>query len=271
MMKKTLTLWLLFTAATTILTSCDTEPIVMVQKTRVALVFSDVTSSLIPQENKEVAMLTADVLDHLPPGATYAVYPIQIETQRLTPIVEGKAMVETNEQANIAVKDQRRKELIRAIADLYGKIRVVRDHSSPYGKPDNHSCILNTLGFAQDQFRQFADPGRFDLELIYISDMVEECNRTPMHQPIVLARKDISKEITLAQNSALKLNLSNTRVTIIIPSTTETYLVGHRPNLDELRLFWEAVLKGCGFSDETLKDERHFYFSAGLPQRFKGD
>lgn len=251
--------------------ACENGSLVQPRRTTVALIFSDVTSSLVQQESKRVAALTADVLDALPPGTNYAVYPIQMETQRLAPIREGTVTAGRGTTADLAIKQQRREELDQAITELYEQTRKVRDHGSLEGRPDNHSCILNSLTFAEQQFRQFADRDRYDLELIFISDMIEECNRTPMRRPITLAKKDISKEIKLAETVDLSLNLSAARVTMIIPSTMETYRQSQaqRPDLRELQAFWKQVMKHCGFDDESLLDDKRFYFSSGLPQRFK--
>ena len=254
------------------MSACVNDALAPPRKTTVALIFSDVTSSLVPEESRRVATLTADVLDGLPPGAKYAVYPIQVETQRLTTVQEGMVAAGTNEQAAAsAVKQQRRKELDQAITDLYEQIKRVRDHGSSVGRPDNHTCILNALGFAADQFRQFSDRDKYELELIFISDMIEECNRTPLHRPIALAKRDISNEIELAETTDLSLDLSAARVTIVIPSTVETYQQSQvqRPDMRELQAFWKHILKHCGFDDQSLGDEKRFYFSSGLPQRFK--
>jgi hypothetical protein len=248
--------------------SCQEHQPTSPRKSKVALVFCDVTNSLIPAESEEVAILAAQILDSLPAGTKYVVYPINIETQRLSAIAEGQIITEKDEQAAIAVRAVRRQELTQSVSNLYKAMSTVKDQ---YGKPDNRTCILNTLVFAEDYFRQFNDPARYDLELIFISDMLEECNRTPLHTRIELAKRNLSKEIALARDAQLNLNLSHVRITAIIPTTQETYKAspGRRPSVEDVKEFWKNIFRKCGFTDESLRDDQRFYFAPGLPERFK--
>jgi hypothetical protein len=248
--------------------ACDVGPVVPPHRKQVVLIFSDVTSSLLPSENEKVATLTADVVDSLNPGTFYRVYPIQIES-RLTPVNEGQVLSDTTDQGDRIIKENRRKELIRALGELYNLVKPVRDSNLQVGKPDNHTCILNTLKVADEQLRQY-DHAKYDLDLVYVSDMIEECNKPdPIHQPLTLAKRDISDEIDLASHADLKLDFSAVRVAVIIPATKETYTITDRPSFDQVKRFWEAIFKHCGYIDTSLADPNQFYFSAGLPQRFK--
>src|ERR1041384_3420912 len=58
------------------------------KKTKVFLIWSDVTSSLKDSEVREVAKLTSAILDHLPEDSKYMVYPIQNETGRPVHIIK---------------------------------------------------------------------------------------------------------------------------------------------------------------------------------------
>lgn len=246
----------------TILTLAGCATLPPPQKDRVVLIFSDVTSSLVKSEREQVATLTSKVVDGLPPGTRYYVYPVQIEAQKLKAIDEGRIVVE-NPAMDIATKAARKKKISTEIETLYEKIKSTKRPPDSEGNPDYHTCILYTLEFAQDQFKQF-DPNA-DFELIYVSDMIEECNTTPMGKPISLLKTNITEEIKLAQKTNLNFRLSHVRVSMIIPATNETYEVGGRPNLSHLRDFWEAVLSKCGFNEQQLAQDEHFYFSSGLP------
>src|SRR5262249_46064272 len=128
--------------------------------------------------------------------------------------------------------------------------------------------ILDTLEFAQNRFKEF-DQKKTDFELVYVSDMIEECNETPLGQPISLVQTKMSEAIKLAEDTNLKLDLSNSNVSMIIPATNDTYKTRGRPNLSDLRKFWEATLLHCGFSKENLNTGQKFYFASGLPLRFQ--
>jgi hypothetical protein len=236
------------------------------QRERVVLIFSDVTSSLLEKESQQVGTLTSNVLDSLPPGTQYYVYPIQIEALKLEPMYEGR-VIGQDRAARKAVSDARKNKISEEIKRLYALIKSDR-RSDAYGKPDNHTCILYTLQFAQKVFKQF-DQKNTDFDLIYVSDMIEECNTTPMGKPISLGQANISEAIKLAKETDLNLDLSYARVSMIIPAATDaTYTASGRPNLSDVQDFWEAILLHCGFSEDSLKDSRKFYFKSGLPLYF---
>jgi hypothetical protein len=233
------------------------------ERERVVLIFSDVTSSLLESESNEVGTLTSNVVDTLIPGTRYYVYPIQIEAQKLKPMYEGTIIAQDRGTAK-AVNQARRTKISEEIKALYDKIKSVK-RSDAYGNPDNHTCILYTLEFAQNVFKQF-DQSKTDFDLVYVSDMIEECNTTPMGKPISLGKANISEAIKLAQQTNLNLNLFNARVSMIIPATNDSYVARGRPNVSDLRNFWKAILLHCGFNQEFLESGEKFYFSSGLPK-----
>jgi hypothetical protein len=238
-----------------------------VMKTKVALIFADVTNSLKPEECKEVARLTAEVINSFPRHTEYVVYPIQIETQRLSPIVQGKvpaAVSDKEKQDYDLSKIQRGKDLNAKIEKLYDEVKRSKD--------DNRTCILNTLSFAKNFFQQYADAAKYDLDLIYISDMTEECNNTPVHRLIKLNKREISKETRLVEEIPEGNDLSNVRVTIIVPTAEVTYSVNQklRPDMEDLKRFWLAAFNRCGFKEKSFLDnETRLYWSIGLPKRFQ--
>ncbi|MFL6278067.1 MAG: hypothetical protein ACJ74G_23000 [Blastocatellia bacterium] len=236
-------------------------------KTRVALIFADVTNSLKPEESQQVAQLTAQVVNSLPRRSEFVVYPIQIETQRLSPILRGTvpaAISDKEKQAYELAKAQRDQDLAKKIDALYNEVRK--------NKEDNRTCILNTLGFAKNFFQQYADPGKYDLDLVYISDMTEECRNTPVHSLIKLNKREINSEIRIIQSLPDGNDLSNVRVTVIIPTAEATYSANQklRPDMEDLKRFWLAAFNRCGFNQRSFLDnEERLYWSIGLPKRFQ--
>lgn len=235
-------------------------------KHKVVLIFSDVTSSLLETESASVANLTSDVVDSLPAGSKFSIVPIQVQPERLSPMSEDVVAAVSSPAADVVIKQNRRERLTARINDLYKKIREFKVPAPPYGSPDNHSCILGTLSYAEGYFRQFP---KADLELVYISDMIEECNETPFGRPINLAQSEIKKEIAEAQSLQMSCDLGRARISVIIPTNDDTYTAGMRPALSDVKQFWEKVFMKCGFDQDTLKSNEHFYFRAGLPDRFK--
>ncbi len=235
-------------------------------KQRVVLIFSDVTSSLLETESASVANLTSDVIDSLTPGSKFSVVPIQVQPERLSPINEDVIAAVSSPAVDVVIKQSRRERLTGRINELYKKIREFKVPAPLYGSPDNHSCILGTLSYAEAYFRQFPDA---DLELIYISDMIEECNETPFGRAINLAQPEITREIAEALSLQTSYKLGRARISVIIPTNDDTYTAGTRPPLSSVKQFWEKVFMKCGFDQDALKSNDRFYFRAGLPDRFK--
>jgi len=246
--------------------TCPGDPECPPDKERVVVIFSDVTSSLLKKESEQVASITCEIVDSLSPGTRYYVYPIQTEGQKLEPMYEG-TVVAQDRATTKAVSDARKKKLSEEIERLYDLIRTTK-RADAYGRPDNHTCILYTLEYAQKIFKQF-DEKNTDFDLIYVSDMIEECNVTPMGKPIALTQSNISEAIKLARETNLNLDLSHARVSMIIPATDLTYTASGRPNSSQVLDFWEAILTHCGFNEDSLKNSQKFYFSSGLPLYLK--
>lgn len=262
--KRYITALVLLLAAFTLACPPTCPPDCPPHRERVVLIFSDVTSSLLQRESEQVATLTCNVLNSLPLGTRYYVYPIQIEALKLEPMYEGRVMAHDRASTKV-VNDARKKKISEEITRLYGLIKTAK-RADDYGKPDNHTCILYTLEFAQTIFKQF-DEKNTDFDLVYVSDMIEECNTTPMRRPISLGSKNMPEAIKLAKETDLNLNLSHARVSMIIPAASDaTYTASGRPNPSDVQAFWEAILSRCGFSEDSVKDPQRFSFSSRIPR-----
>lgn len=112
-------------------------------------------------------------------------------------------------------KEKRRENLRRQIDSL-------SHQSLKAGVPS--SCILNSLWFARNRLNEMAGKSqigasRNGFELIIISDMLEECDDSPIGR-ISLNKRDTSKEIALASSmpaGPIAPNFSDVRITIIFP------------------------------------------------------
>lgn len=232
---------------------------------KVVMIWCDVTSSLQQSEVGEVAKLASDILDSLPEGTRYILYPIQRETERLKEITSGE-VPPSDPDIDDLVKKERRKLISNEINKLF------EDVNKKKTQPENRTCILNTLAYTESYFRQFAS---YKPELIFISDMTEQCSTTPMGKPIDLragltTQKRISQTLQSAQEFPSPPDLSHIRLTIIIPTTADTYAVppGQRPSVDNLKKFWGAIFRNCKVPDEVLNDS---YWLSGVPDRFRAN
>ena len=176
------------------------------------LIFCDVTNTSRQRRTRRPGPPTADIVDNLPPGATFKLYPIQQQTQLPAPIsldsngngredeedyripkpvnsVEAKEIEKTYEKT----KQVRRQKIQDAVNSLYNQLNKGQD---------NRSCIINVLGFASNKFQTeySGDADRYELRLYLVSDMIEECNVTPLANKVVeMDKPDIDAEIKRAE------------------------------------------------------------------------
>lgn len=238
-------------------------------KIPIVLVFCDVTNSLMPEEDKEVSLYAGAVIDHLPPRSEFALYPIQIEAQRAPLIAQGKVPIlvsDKDRQDYELTNAEREREIKDKIDALY---KTVNRNSA-----DNRTCILNALAFANNHLKQY-DPSKYTFEIIFISDMIEECNNTPLPaRRVKLNKHDIQTEVEQSKSFPTGLDLGSSRITIILPTARVTVDVSQRrrPDVEQLKQFWINILNRCGFEEHSFFDNtQHLSWSIGLPVRFQGE
>jgi len=259
-----------------LLTACRPDP----QKTVVALIFCDVTNSLTKEESRKVGAIAAEIVEGLPPGAKLKLYPIQKQTEIPTPIDIGteevyRAAAEeeckgpeiTSDQEmeaceKVKGKEKRRAMIKKAVDDLYDGLNR---------GPDNRTCIINALGFASSTAHtDYRDAEKYDLRMFLISDMVEWCSITPLPDPVVkMDKRDINPEIKRAvafqsektqpgspkpDRREFDCNLAGVTIYSVFPTASDTSKVpiDVRPDREDVKTFWRAILKRCEVKDEQL-------------------
>jgi hypothetical protein len=222
------------------------------------MILADVTKSLQKGEVEQVAKLTADVLDKFPDQTDYVIYPIHRETEKPTAIDEGhgSAIKLTPDD-----KESRRKRIGDKITQQYDEINE--------RQPTDRTCILNTLELADKHFRQVGSSSSEGkdacLELVVISDMIEQCALNAGNVRIDLKEQPTSEAISKLDAIAKFPNLARIHITIIIPTSEKaTPYVADRPTLSSLETFWTAVFTRCGFKTE---DVENFNWLPSIPSR----
>lgn len=238
------------------------------EKGRMVFIFCDVTTSLEGPERTEVARMAADILNHLPPGTSYNVYPIQAETAALTPINRNETVIperDKDEGQQMLMERRRKQWLIDELANVSQKTNAPQDPSER--RDDNRTCILNALNFAGNQFKQFSAE-KYDRELVIVSDMLEECSDTPLRRQINVKKPDITQELKLAGDFPEWNDFSNVKITIITPVTLDTYIKhapGKKPPMRDLQDFWKAIFTRCKVSPEAEKNGMYSWSNGSVP------
>jgi hypothetical protein len=243
------------------------------------IIFADVTSSLSPDEMGRVASTTSEIIGALPPETRVAVYTIQIDPDA-PPLTEG-TLPRRGSHVDERVAGQRQLQEIRqsvstAIIQQYCSINfndpATRTQCAnlqfvPKPQDDLRSCILGRLGKASRKIADAREAGATDIEVIFVSDMIEECERTPLRRRIRLTRASVAEERNKVPRYPPMPDLSGARITIVVPRATESSVRATTPDMRDLRDDWQAVLAACGAQMSTWRFESELPGRLQMPAR----
>ena len=255
MLNKTFTLLALILLSIIFLATCDITPPPK-NKKKAVFIFCDVTGSLIKEESEQVAKLTADILDRLEPEAVFKLLPIHMKTDAAEAIMETNNTIQSGGKVPDYLKTDRRNKISEQITTLYQTV------NAPEQKPER-TCLLSGLDRAREFFVNLKND-EYDYELVFISDMIEHCQNTPAGKGVVVSIKDQKPEDALNSISKATFpDLSNARITVIVPGKDETISKGTiKPNKQTLFAFWSKVFDKC--KNKVTMDD---WFTAKEPDR----
>lgn len=231
---------------------------------RVLLIFCDVTSSLGVGEVAAGARLAAKIIQNAVPPVRYRLVPIMLSTDSVAPVLDEDVPPQIG-----ANRVSYRKALEGLPAFLEDKLKAqYADVNHGQGADPNRSCIINSLERAMPFFNEHRKQAK-ELDLVIISDMIEECAKSPYQQTIQLNRGDIQGEIKIAQGKVNLPSLAGVRVTMVMPSNGYADAKHVRPPVRQLEQFWKAVFSQAGFPLKEIQNTGRFYFGPDLPDRYR--
>jgi hypothetical protein len=127
-----------------------------------------------------------------------------------------------------------------------------------------HTCI-------SDAFRQAAQTVSQkqpleDVEIVIVSDMLEDCSDSLLGGKLTLEKENIAAEIRRAARipkDTLLIDLRGTPVIAVLPASGVSALRIRQPPIDDVRRFWRAVLDHCN------DDPNSFSLQTSLPQELE--
>jgi hypothetical protein len=206
------------------------------------------------------------VLGGLRPGTYFEVYPISADTDIMVPLVSGRFEIG---ETTLDRKPEKNLENWRATAkskinDLY------QLYTSAKG--DKQSCIINSMETIRNSLSSFRGRlGDVSVDIIFVSDMIEECRDTLLGHAVALDKRDIKEEINSADGFKCGRPVfagGNTRIGVIVPAATlATQKVNRdrRPSLGDRRDFWVKIFASCGFAVRDFDNDGKFSFGTGVP------
>jgi len=261
MMKFIVILFLFF-----VYTSCKTDNKQEKSIKIYALMMCDLTSSVDSNLIKDVAHKAHDLLLALPQGSKVEAYPIDDNTY-LNPIFSGELPLL---ESDLDFHKDMFKGKLNALAENLGNAIYFKYKDVNLNKSTQHaSCIISSLETAYNFFKD-KDKNTYRFELIYFSDMIEQCSNSQAGSIFICSDRHIpNKESIIAQiekkynpNMNLKSLIDN-NISMIIT----TGIMGDSKCLrsDEQKEIWQKIFSKVGYSQS---DFASFHFRQGLPDRF---
>ncbi len=249
----------------------------------VVVMFVDLTSSIASDAAiDEIADNAKKALRSIPPNSqiTVSVWPVD-KASSVKPLIEvsvPEPQTAKQRQLSQRLLNQRGEELFKAIhkrRELY---------VAPDRRNEPRSCLIRTLKTASEIFereRNYHPNAR--CELVYLSDMVEECDDLFCGTPpcgTSLTIKNYRKTLDVVSHYEPGFSLSYANLTVVTAiedapdkpgQTRQEYKSrGKDPedqyvNVDSRKQFWREVFRKVGFSDKKIKNSG---FLSTLPGDF---
>jgi hypothetical protein len=225
---------------------------------KTVVVWWDITRSLYEAEKDKGLEWAVTIISSLPPETNYYLLPIHSETQRPAPLDQGSIPAVKSPEAAVLFRAALKKRILENVNKL--KISIQGDAANSKGKTgyvprDKRTCILNTLNYSATLINN--QPQRANSEIIYISDMIEDCFHQSLRGGkggfIQLTQADVEGQIKNAEGLSIEQNFKDVRVTVVIPTATDGPALAQRPDMEGLKRFWLAVLGKRGLSPENLQ------------------
>jgi hypothetical protein len=229
----------------------------------VAVIFCDLSTSVDSLSIKKVAQDAGKLLLKFPPESKLYYLPID-ETPYIKPIMiydkPRKPKTTSEKEGYLIITKRKAQQVHNNIIMLYRNV-----YASAEFRNRPLSCIIRTLDTANSIFSQYRSTNKsFTYELIYLSDMLEECNNSPIG-PLYMHKKnylDVKRKIS-TYNPGFDLSFVNLSVIVSI----EQYAMSSAyVNSEELKGLWRNIFMRAGFTNEQL---RTFNFLSMFPHRLE--
>jgi hypothetical protein len=219
------------------------------------VIFLDLTQSLNAAQQTSVDRTIEQLCQGMPGRSHVTVLPLGGYAQRAGVILEtdlpDDAFID-GEQALAARRTTLPSE-IREATQAYFK--AITDHAFL-----QKTCISDAIREAEQRVKLSTEP----VQLVFISDMLEDCGQSLLNGPLLLQKTDIRSELLRANALAPEAKLADLRgaeVAAIVPDTGPTITKTPQPRLETLRDFWAIVFSHCNANQDR------FWLWSKIPSR----
>ncbi|PYQ29619.1 MAG: hypothetical protein DMF56_11690 [Acidobacteria bacterium] len=216
------------------------------------IVFADVTRSLTDEEQHSVIENVQKVVDILPPRGRLLVFPILEDVERANALMD-RQLPELQTTSDAVAADMQRASMRKQVAASLESVLRGPAHGR------DRTCVSGALRKADELAMDLRDT----VEIVLVSDMLEDCDDSLLRTPLRLQKSSISQELKRARDlaSGALLDLNGASVTAVLPTVPTSKQKVARPPVHELKAFWRAILDHCG--DQPA----NYRFGTGFPKR----
>jgi hypothetical protein len=220
------------------------------------IVFTDVTLSLTQEERDSVHANLGQIVRLLPQETTLYVYPLLEDVERSPALFMGQLpkVQSTRDSVDLSqVKAKWQKDIAARLQQI----------AAGPAEGRKRTCISGALRKAEVIARDVA--ANAHVEIVIISDMLEDCPSSLLGGNLSLERKSISRELEAARAAPknVLLDLRGASVTALLPTVPIGKMNTQRPQVHELVAFWREVL------DRSGDDKSTFRVATEIPDRLR--
>jgi hypothetical protein len=221
-----------------------------VRSQRRIIVFEDITMSLAKDQATAAQNIVNEIVDKAPDGAELVVVPICENTDNAPEISEiipftglGLRAKEDAREARKALKQ----EIAKSMQDI---LKGTKAATSGYA-----SCVSPSLRVSQRVMRTPSPDKNWVTDIIFVSDMIEECQTSILGQTVRLKTADDQFDAAkkLVGGNQRLMDVANARVFVILPKAISTTRLNRDyPSPVELHAFWERLFARSGITANRL-------------------
>ncbi len=234
------------------------------------VVFVDLTYSIADDGTiNTTAQMAAELLRALPRSSHLVVLPID-RSREAKPILEfdipRKGRTTSAELAAKRTISLKENELRAAILERR------KAYVTAGMRQESSSCILRSIETAYGYFQQPTAHGtNVDRELVYLSDMIEECDdlkcgTQPCGSMSLKRGTPFDRSIAALSKFEPKYSLKSVFLTVVLPPIDTPVPQTPYVCAEERERFWREALAKVGLGEDELKE---WNFRPSLPDRFK--
>lgn len=213
----------------------------------VVVFFADVTASMVPSERNKVAADAAQLIAGLPERTQFYLYPVTADMPKAQLII-ADTVPGGGTATKRRVRDAWRVETENNIEAEIN--RLAGDEINGPERINKRSCIFGALEVAQRQIEATGSGRTGDFAVVLISDMLEECEQTPIGRAIDISSATTidSERKMLTTSAGMFPNLHGIKVMALIPTTQDSQPTVHgekRPTMNQVRAYWQSAIALC--------------------------